>query len=193
MIPGNTLSLQINQQFGRIGINFTKPVQEIRQPAPRVDIQQSPAQMQIDQGPGELRIDGSAARAALGHSTTEAMNFSVYQQARSRVLEIIGEIAAEGSQLASIEKGVTIADIALQRWNSRPNPIQYVGEARYDNVDVQYAPHPTKIEWQLGKVQIEPHNTKPEISYTPGDVSVYLQQKNSLQIDVKGKHLNMEF
>ena len=133
MIPGNTLSLQITQQFGRIGINFTKPVQEIRQPAPRVEIQQPPAQMH--QGPGELRIDGSAAHAALGHSTTEAMNFSVYQQARSRVLEIIGEIAAEGSQLASIEKGVTIADIALQRWNSRPNSIQYVGMAARQSSD----------------------------------------------------------
>ncbi|MGB8956085.1 MAG: DUF6470 family protein [Tumebacillaceae bacterium] len=193
MIPGNTLTLQINQQFGRIGIDISKPVQEIRQPAPMLEIQQPAAQMQIDQGRGQLQIDGTAAHAALGHRTNEALISAVAQQARNLVLEIIGAKAEEGYQLASIEKGTSIADIARQKWSQGPNPIQFVDAASYTNVDVQYTPRPTQIEWNLQSVQIEAHNTQPEISYTPGDVSVYLAQRNSLQIDVKGKYLNMEF
>jgi hypothetical protein len=193
MLPGLTLSLSISQQNARLGFDIKPGKLEMVQKPADLQIVQKPAVMDIDAGPGQLSIDGSAARAALGHKTTLEMVTNIAQQARQVALDVIGQIAAEGDQLAQIEKGTTVIDIIQQHMDMGPMPIEDSGPFSNHNVDVTYTPHPTKISWTVNLPQISVTPNLPQINYTPGSVAIYLQQRNGVQIDVKGKYLNMEF
>jgi hypothetical protein len=190
MLPSTTLTLQITQQFAKLGLDFEKAKLEIRQPHAELQIEQKPAKMTIDQGPGVLEIDGEDARAALGHKTFLRMNADIAAQARQVALEATGDIAAEGDQLAQIN-GPTIADLALQHQDMGPMPID--DAAPPSPVHLSYTPHPTHIDWVLGGAEITAIPHPPEISYTPGAVHPYVMQKNWIHIDVKGKYMDMTF
>jgi hypothetical protein len=194
MIPGTTLRLEITQQFGRLGLDVEKPSREMRTPAAEMEIQQPAATLEIDQGLGQLNIDGEEARAALGIKTNLRLVSDMAEQGRQIALEVIGDMSAEGDQLMSIEKGMTIGEIAHQKWNSGPMPIEDTGPFSYTPVDISYTPRPTRLDWTVhpnADVQVRPQPV--EYSYTPGAVHTYVAQKNWLQIDVRGQHLNMTF
>lgn len=194
MIPSASLSLSINQKFGRLGVEISKPKLEIRQPAATVEISQKAAQMNIDQALGKVDVDGQEARDALSHRTNLGLVTNVAEQTRQLVLEQIGAMAAEGDQLAAIEKGNTLEDVFTQRWEIGRSPIEDAGPFSYTPVRVNYTPHPTKIEWQLGGTEINPQTqSTAEVNYTPGAVKTYVDQQNWLQVDVKGNYLNMTF
>jgi len=194
MIPSTSLSLSINQKFGRLGIEISKPKVEMSSPAAVVEITQRAAKMQIDQGIGKLDVDGQPARDALSHRTNLGLLENVAQQTRQLVMEHIATIAAEGDQLAAIEKGNKVEDVFLQRWDIGRSPIEDAGPFSYTPVRVNYTPHETKIDWQLGGVEINPKTqSTAEVNYTPGTVKTYVDQQNWLQIDVKGQYLNMTF
>ncbi|HEU4962319.1 MAG TPA: DUF6470 family protein [Bacilli bacterium] len=192
MIPSATLRLQINQTFAKIGLDYTKPVQEISQPYAQVEIVQQAAKMDIDQGAGRLSVDGEAAHAALSHKSALGLVESVAAQTRQVVMEFISSKSSEGDQLAAINKA-SIADIASQRYHRGPSPIEFIGPFSYNPVDVSYTPHPTTVSWQVGgaDIQVTPH--KPEISYRPGAVQAYVAQQNDLSVDVRGTYMNLTF
>lgn len=194
MIPGTTLRLNISQQFARHGFDILKASVEMRAPLPEVSLRQPAASHTIDQGAGELIIDGEEARAALGIKTNMRLVTDMAQQGKQIALQVIGEIAAEGDQLAMIEKKVTIGQVAHQKWNAGPMPIEDTGPFSYDPVHIDYIPHETTIEWNVhpnAEVEFTPQPF--EYHYTPGGVDMYLSQKNWLSIDVKGQHLNITF
>ena len=58
---------------------------------------------------------------------------------------------------------------------------------------VTYTPHPTKITWTPGGVDIQATSHPVEYTYTPGSVNVYVAQQKWLNIDVKGQYMNMTF
>jgi hypothetical protein len=190
MLPGSTLTLQITQQFARIGIEGERGKWEMCQPPAELQIEQKAAKMTIDQGPGVLEIDGEDARAALGHKSTARMIADIAAQARQVALQAIAEIAEKGDQLAKIN-GPTIADLALQAQEREPMPID--DAAPPSPVHISYTPHPTHIDWTLGGVKITVIPHPPEIHYTPGAVHVYVLQQNGIHIDVKGKYMDMTF
>ena len=54
--------------------------------------------------------------------------------------------------------------------------MNYLGEASYDNVDMDYTPHKVENRSESWQCQHRDNTNKPEISYTPGKVSIYVQQ-----------------
>lgn len=193
MIPSVSLSLQINQKFGKLGFDIEKPKQEIRQPAGKLEMVQKSAKMDIDQGLGTLQVDGEDARSAIGHKTNERLVSDVASAVRQMMLEVVGDIAAEGDYMAAFEKGNKVEDISLQREGKGPSPVHEPGPFSYTPVKVSYNPRSTRIEWSLGGVEITPVINKPEINYTPGAVKRYVEQQNWIQIEPKGKYMNIEF
>lgn len=193
MIPSASLSLQITQKFGKLGFDFEKPKLEIRQPAGQLEIVQKPAKMQIDQGLGKVQVDGEAARAAVGHRTSERMVSDVASAVRQMMLEVIGDIAAEGDYMAAFEKGNKVEDIPLQREGRGPSPVHEPGPASYTPVQVSYQPHETRVDWTLGGVEITPRTYQPEINYTPGSVKRFVETQNWIQVEPKGQYMNITF
>lgn len=190
MLPSTSLSLQITQQFARLGLDFEKAKLEIRQSQAELQIEQKSAKMEINQGPGTLQIDGVDARAALGEKTCLRMTADIAAQVKQIVSEATGDIAAEGDQLAQIN-GPTIADLALLHQDMGPMPIDDTGPP--SPVHISYTPHPTRINWVMGGAEITVIPHPPEIHYTPGAVHPYVMQKNWIHFDVKGKYMNMTF
>lgn len=191
MIPGTTLSLQINQEFAKIGIETKRASLEIQQPRAELQINQTPPSMVIDQGPGTLQINSEDFRSALGIKSVFQMTSDIAFQSKQIALDAIGYLSEEGDQLARIEKGTTIADLALQRQELGPMPIDDVGPPA--PIKMSYTPHPTTIDWKLGGADVSITPRYPNISFHDGSIDVYVAQKNWLQIDVKGQHMNMTF
>jgi len=194
MINGNTLRLNITQQFARIGLEHQKTKLELRQPMAQMELKQTAPSMQMEGGRGQLIIDGSEARAALGHRPPVETVLHICAQVRGIVNEVIGDIAAEGDQLMRIERKTTIGNIAHQRWNIGPMPIQDVGPFSYTPVRIDYVPKETEITWDVhpnADIQVQPQPI--DLQVTPGYVKPYIAQQNWLEIGTTGKHLNIEF
>lgn len=197
MLSSASLTLQIHSQPARLGMESRRAELEIQQPQALLEITQPPARMSIDQGPGRLEIDSSAARAALGGFSTLELTAQIADQARQVALQAIGDIAAEGDRLGAIEstpaKGAVIADIARDRQDSGITPIDYAAPPSTHPVSITYMPHPTQIDWQLGRVNIHSTPRPPEYTYHSGMLRIYLEQRPELQIDVRGRYMNQVF
>lgn len=189
-----SLRLEYNQSFARIGIQSTAGQWDIQQPHAEISITQRPAELTIDQGPGQLDLDLYTARKALGFKNAIDMLTDIASQARQVVLEGIGRVVSEGNQMAAIQNHRNaIADIAVQRQERGPMPIQDYDPASYKPVPIGYQPHETTLSWQVHGTEIHATPHTPIINYTPGKVDVYLDQKNWLQFEVKGQYMNRQF
>jgi len=195
MIPSVSLQLTITQQFGRLNVDHQKAKIEMTNPPALLEIRQPAATLEISQGRGQLEIDGSEARAALGHKTNGELIANIAHQARQVALQAIGDISAEGDQMMKIEnKGNSIGNIAHQRWNNGPMPIEDTGPFHGSGVRVSYTPRETELHWDVHPdAEITATPQPVGFQFTPGFARPYVEQQNWLQIDVKGQYLNRTF
>lgn len=108
------VDLRINQQSGQIALKYT-PLQyrlDIRQPD--LKIEQKPAEIFSEQPAATIEIDYTPARESLGYVgiTTQMKNF--VEESKVEYLAGLERIVAEGNQLGSIEKEISVADVVKQ-------------------------------------------------------------------------------
>jgi hypothetical protein len=182
-------SVQIRQQYARVGVETEWGKLEIRQqPEGKLELKTTPPKLLIESPPGELVIDQTRARDALGIGP--GFMDRVTEEAKSLALQGIGRIVDAGNRMAAIhKKGNVIADMA---WESGMEDfkINYEGPFSDDSVDIQYTPHRPMIDYTPGSTQITPVLNPPEINVSPTKVNLYLEQKPGLefippQIDLK--------
>ncbi|MEB3102343.1 DUF6470 family protein [Ferviditalea candida] len=180
----NDLRLSIRQTYAQIGIRTHRASQDIHSNKGDLSIQQPQAKMDIQQPGGELTIDSSAAWTALGIGPNLEWTNFIYSQSKSIALQAIARIVEEGNRMAQITNPRNaFADLAKDVY-FRENPVEYVGEASYFNVKVHYQPRAPIINIEPQKPQIQYTPNKPEVQYNPGSIEMYLQQKNSINIQV---------
>lgn len=168
--------IRLDIQSGRIGVDVQRGQWDIRQPKADMEMHTTPLTMEIRSPQGELHIDQSAAWDALGMGSHTTFMNRIYSESKNIALQGIASIVEKGNRLAAIHKGGSpIADLAAQR-AFEPSNMNYLGEASYDNVDLDYTANKVEINVNPGSVdiQITPHQA--EITYTPGKVSIYMQQ-----------------
>jgi hypothetical protein len=168
--------IRLDIQSGRIGIDVQRGQWDIRQPKADMEMHTTPLTMEIRSPQGELQIDQSSAWDALGMGSHTTFMNRIYSESKNIALQGIASIVEKGNRLAAIEKGGNpIADFATER-AFEPSRMNYLGEASYDNVELDYTAHKVEIDVNPGNVdiQITPHQV--EINYTPGKVSIYMQQ-----------------
>ncbi|SDM43214.1 hypothetical protein SAMN05518871_101204 [Psychrobacillus sp. OK028] len=180
----NIPKLQVQTTKAQIGLHTQKPVQQIEQPRVNLDIQQPKAIQTMETTKPQLTIDTEQARADLDLKSSAKRVSEVAQNAAQTALEGVGRRAEEGNQLMRIENGGNpIASQAKQR-----------GRQPYSSLSIKFIPShgSVKVNFQPGSVDIkvEPqqviNNTtanKPIHNYTPGKVTVEMQQHASIQID----------
>lgn len=180
--------LRMESQFAQLGLNITKPVQEIRQPHAELNLQQKPAELSIVQASTELNIDSSQARANIGIMTSMQFGDSNVAYAHQKWLQAISEKSQEGDRLMRIyTKENAIAEIGREKG-------QRVLEGGYtppsasndEGVDVNIQLKPVDINVTKNGMSMNPVIRPPELSYTPGKVEPYMLQYNRLKIDVVG-------
>ena len=180
--------LRMESQFARLGLNITKPEQEIQQPHAELNLQQKPAELSIVQASTELNIDSSQARANIGIMTSMQFSDSNVAYAHQKWLQAISEKSQEGDRLMRIyTKENAIAEIGREK-------DQRVLEGGYtppsastdEGVDVNIQLKPVDINVNKNGMSMSPVIRPPELSYTPGKVEPYMLQYNRLKIDVVG-------
>jgi len=183
-------TIQIHQQYARIGIDADLGRYEMRQPRADVRIETTPAALSIDSPRGELRIDQSKAWDALLLGGNLQTMSRIYAQGRQAALEGIGRRVDEGRQLAAIQHGGNaFAEIVVETAYRR-HPLRVAGEASVDNVELSYIAHEPNITVREGNVDIQVTPRRPEVSYYRGKLDIYIIQYGQVsvtppQIDLK--------
>jgi hypothetical protein len=183
-------TIRIEQQSALLGLTTHAGNMEIRQPQASMEMRTTPLKIEIQSPQGELRIDQSRAWDALGIGSRTTFLNRIYSESKQIVLQGIARIVENGNRMAAIHNGSdAIADIAAEQAFASGG-INYLGEASYDNVDIEYTPHKPIFQVDPGSVQIRITPNKPEIQYHPGKVDVYMARYPSLkfippQLDVK--------
>lgn len=183
--------LRMEQTYAQIGLQTQRAVQEIKQPHAELNMRQKPAELHIKQSMGVLKIDMSEARAQIDLKGILRRTREYAALGHQKAMQAIAKISQEGDQLRHIEeKGNKIAQIAARDSLIYDNTNIIQADWTTDGITISYQAEAPQIQWKTNGVTRDPVIHKPEISYTPGKVEVYLRQKNSLTIDVVGGTLD---
>jgi len=186
----NIPRIQIQQGYSKIGLEITKGQWSIEQPKAELNMRQQAGNLEINYTPGKLDIDQSKAWAALGVGTSMEMIDRIAQNAMESSMQNIAEIAHAGDRMMQItNKNNAFADLAYQNF-MKDRPINILGEPSFDNVDITYTPESMEMNFTRRGVTFDPELHKPIMEYTPGDVSVYLIQKNFIHFSSTGTQLD---
>lgn len=188
-------TVQIRQQYARIGIDRQPSKLEIvQQPPPVLEHQTVAAKLEIQNAlqspPGRMEIDQSRAREALGIGSTFAFVNRVADEASRLAMEGVAKIVEKGNRIGDLRnKGNVIAEMAAESF-FEDQKVNYEGPFEADNVDIHFTATPPSIQYTPAEKKFTAHLHTPEINFTPAQISVYLAQKPSVewippQIDLK--------
>ncbi len=177
--------IRMQSTFIQTSLQIEDPVQRIEQPKAIQSIEQPKAIVNMEVIPGQLTIDQTEAWAQMDIKPISQRTAENAQEGKQKALEGIARRAREGDDLMHIERGGN-AIAAHAKENSELPQKQF-------NVGWIPSPFSVKMHYEQAKVQFDVQTQKPIIDvqirqpihdYTPGDVTVSVSQKNSLQIDV---------
>lgn len=150
--------------IGQIQIQQDTGAVNLRRTAPRVEIETTKAELTIQSRKPQVSVDRTDYRDAVGALRIADLGNLIHERAAQATFAAIGQIAAEGDQLARIENpGNTIAAVAQQEM-----PMDEV------SLDLRSVPPP--------KFTVTPGEVK--VGVTPGQVNIAFPS-TPLQIDVR--------
>ncbi|WP_303969816.1 DUF6470 family protein [Sporosarcina ureae] len=177
--------LQIQTTPAKINLQVTKPIQEIQQPKATLSIEQPAAILEMSTTRPQLSIDTTENRADIDLKSIFRRTAENAQYGKQKALEGSGRRAEEGQQLMKIENGANLADI-IQQSSEKPMAkieVRFVGDR--SKIQMEITPGSLDINVTPQKPKIDAQINKPIHDYTPGKVSVEMQQYGSIQIDWK--------
>lgn len=187
------MRLVMQSTRARIGIEKTPHTQQIEQPHADFQLQTQHAKVQIRQTHAKVQIDQTKPFAESGLKGFLALTAENAQIARSLFLSGTAQIAEQGNEMSDIHKGydavVNQADAnAFTKFN-RDYGLVTMPRSRPDISIIE-----GKVDIQVieGKVTNNTRARKPVHNYRQGKVSVYLAQRNSLNIQVEGSQLDLK-
>ncbi|EOC99390.1 hypothetical protein L21TH_2571 [Caldisalinibacter kiritimatiensis] len=162
--------MNIQQPRGEQTIRTTKPKANIKSEKPKVIIDQ-------------YQCFAEAGLKNFLDLTKEAA-----QLGRQKALEAITRIVQDGNRMAMIQKNMPPAIPELAEKNAWDDNLDYnIGLIPKSRPKIEVKGD-LKIDWVLGKVDINYKVNKPKINYNPAKVEIYIKQKGSIDVqyvDVK--------
>ncbi|RFB11031.1 hypothetical protein DZB84_21205 [Bacillus sp. HNG] len=188
--------IRLESQNAKRGIHTIKAVQEIQQPKAELSIEQPNAELTIKTTPGKLTIDQTEAWADMDLKHISRRIAEAADKGYQDSLEGIARRAQEGNELLRIENGGNpIAQIAKRKSDGPELQFNIGWIPSYFSVKTNYVPAEVDIQVKVNKPIINAGINKPIHEYTPGNVDIYLDQRQSLKIDfanLKYKGINYE-
>ncbi|HHT43020.1 MAG TPA: hypothetical protein GX014_06405 [Firmicutes bacterium] len=158
--------LQITTVYPRFSVEYHWP---------RAEIKQQVSQLQVKTYGPELEIDQRQSRAELGLPGLYHFSRQVRDEARSKTINAIGQIAAEGDEVVQraghFREEIIFADQARRRMDARIPELNIKAapttrpEIRFHygqeldwnqgGVDIKHYVRPPTITWQLGGVYVD--------------------------------------
>ncbi|MBY0163237.1 DUF6470 family protein [Paenibacillus lautus] len=178
----NLQRLSIRQTFASIGIETRSGQHNIQSPPGELTVETAPAALDVQKRSGELVVDSSKAWMALGKGNHLEWMQMISSQMEQQYLVNVSRIVEEGNRLAQFTKrGNTIADIMAQRIQEK-TIVEYNGAASSDHVRVRYNPTVLDMNWTPHQTVVNYNPKRPDISFSPAKVEIYLKNKNNLDI-----------
>jgi len=169
-------TIQIQQQWARIGIDADLGQLEQHQPEATLDFRSTLPRVDAESPKGELRIDQSKAWDALGRGGTLTTLNRIYSEAWRMGQEGIARIVERGNRMAAIHRpGNVLADLAQEGFQAFYD-FEFRGPAAFDNVELEYTAHPVKFAPVEGELQGSIQKNEPYIRYHRGKLDIYMQQ-----------------
>lgn len=182
----NIPQLQIQTTPGILGLQTTKPTQEIEQPRATLTQQQPAAILEISTTRPQLSVDTTEARAEIDLKSVFRRSEEYAQFGKKGAMDGIGRRAQEGQQMMEIEnRGNVIPEISKQNATPPPAPIGIRFIGNHSTIQVSVQPGTTTINATLQKAVNDVQINKPISQYTPGKVTGVMERYPSIQIDVK--------
>ncbi|WP_374721177.1 DUF6470 family protein [Peribacillus tepidiphilus] len=179
----NLPQIRMESNFIKLGLNIQKPVQSIQQPKANLTIQQPRPELQIETIPSKLTIDQSQAWADMDLKGILRRIKENADYGYESWLAGMERRAQQGNELMRIEnKGNAIASQAITNGEKHMKQYNIGWVPSHFSVKIHYEPARVNIDWKLNKPIIESQINKPIHDYTPGKVTGYIEQWNSLSI-----------
>ncbi|MBP3040171.1 hypothetical protein J9303_11805 [Bacillaceae bacterium Marseille-Q3522] len=177
--------LHMQSQFIQLGLQIQKAQQSIEQPKAELSIEQPAAILEIETTPGKLYIDQTEARADIDLKSVRRRVEEFAQNGYRDWLKGIARRARQGRELKDIHKAGN--PIAAQAKENSTKPLGQYTIAwipSYFSVKLHYEPAKVDIRAIPQKPRIEAEIHKPIHEYIPGDVKMYIDRWNKLDIEV---------
>ncbi|WP_314587541.1 DUF6470 family protein [Paenibacillus terrigena] len=177
--------LSIRQTYGRLGMETENAQQSIESPRGELSIETKQPVIQANYEPGTLTIDSSAAWDALGKGSHMQWLNRIYSQMDQIALQVIAKQVEDGHRMGMItNKKNAFADIGKKASQEKLGPIQYVGEASFLNVKMNYEPHPYQPDVQPAEFNMSYTPQKVQAQYQAGKVNIHVEQPYTINIRV---------
>jgi hypothetical protein len=174
--------IQIRSQDAVLFIDADAGKQRIEQPAATIDMEQIRPEQHYRTTRGRLEINHDRVWDALGLGNNLQTMSKIYSMASDIALQGIARIVQKGDQMASIHLGGNpIAEMARD-WQRTFPEFNFIGEAAYDNIDIQYTPSELSIETTPGRVNLNVQVNKPILEYDRGKLDIYMSQYPKVEI-----------
>jgi hypothetical protein len=176
--------IRMESTFAKIGIETSPASLDIHQRHADMSIEQPKAEMMIDRRPSRLTIDQTRAFEDVNLKSVFRMTEDAAQAGYQQAMNAIANISQEGDELMMIENGFSALPSQAQRNSETPPADLNIGWIpSHNSVKINYDPGEMNIRWNTRPINIEVTPNKPIINYNPSKTEIYLQQKNSLNID----------
>lgn len=152
---------------------------------PDMDTTRTPGRLNIDTQNISLRLDTSAARESLGRLSGPALVRQAAAQGRRQVLDGMGQTARDGTALARVEDGVTIAQLVRQKLMEQPG--SYTMFLPSAGPEISWDPARLDLEYQTGSVNTQWEQMRNVLNYVPGSVRFKILQHPRVEIRYLGK------
>ncbi|WP_249315513.1 DUF6470 family protein [Bacillus sp. FJAT-49711] len=174
----------MESQFAKIGMDTVPDRQSIQQPNADLHIEQPLADMKMRTIPGRLTIDQTQAWEDMDIKGIFQRVKENAARGKQKLMEGIARVSREGDEMLDIHSGRNIlVEQAKRKANRQPVDTNITWVPSPFSVKIHYEPGKTDIQFQTRKPIIDARERKPIISYTPGDVNIYVRQHNNLKID----------
>lgn len=181
----NIPQIRIQTTDAKLGLNIGKGQQTIQQPRATQHIEQPAAVIEIETTRGILKIDSSQARRDVGMIGPLESTANFAAEGRQKAMQGIARRVSEGNQMMDIANNQNIiANISKKNTFPHKKSIGIDFIPSIGSVKLDYTPAKVDINIQSNKPEIDVSNNKPIHNYTAGDVSSYMLQKPTIEIDV---------
>lgn len=175
--------IQISQTWAQIGIRHIPGQLQIEQPHPVVESESRPPELKIHRRGSQLLIDQTRAWEAYALISPVKLTQTIVSNIKAVYPHMVAKIAQDGDRMADVHLSTNVFT-QLAREQPRPlTELKIAGPASTLNVEFEYQPEELALEVQAGNWQYRIKAQKPQITYQPGRVEIYLRQPPQLEID----------
>lgn len=183
------VDLQVQQQFGRIGLKITPFQFDLTIHPPDFQVQQQFATITLEQPAATLDINLTPARESLGYYGIAAQQRVFNQEVMAVSDAGIDRLVKEGNEFRAIEKKITVAQIVSRRLEPKDKHLKLVS---IDPIQITIQENPVYWQVQTGGVHTDLTQGTVQGQFQYGSVHSYLEQEPYCRIQAVGSVIDTQ-